>query len=340
MKTMKPQHTIFYSWQSDLPKDTNQNAIRQALRDASSQVENEFEDIRIDLDEATRDASGSPNIPKMILEKIEICDIFICDLTTINANTKDKRPVPNPNVLIELGYAVATIGWDRIILVFNKIYGTFPNDLPFDIDRHRATPFSIKDKKDNNGKSQLSSVLKDAIKAIIEKAPLKPHEKKKLTPEQRKRELDISNLKLALSTIHIPTFDHFIEEFPSRIPRRIFYFKDYFASTLESNIFFIYDSELLDKLNKLKSNWIKSLSYAQHYNPDGSDRYYSFYTPGDIFPSEKAEKDFYMLVNLRAELDKDLKNLLKYIRNNYLEVDVEEASKNAFENYKNDFDKE
>lgn len=31
-------------------------------------------------------------------------------------------------------------------MLFTELHGVFPNDLPFDIDRHRATPFKITDK--------------------------------------------------------------------------------------------------------------------------------------------------------------------------------------------------
>ena len=338
---MKPIHTIFYSWQSDLPKDTNLNAIRQSLRDASSLVESEIEDTRIDVDEATRDTTGSPNIPKTIFDKISASDIFICDLTTINTVAPtDFRRVPNPNVLIELGYAIATLGWERIIMVFNEVHGTFPTDLPFDIDRHRSTPFKIKDKKDNNGKSQLSQVMKVAIQAIILKAPLKPDEKRKETPEQKKRNIDVSNLKWALNTIHIPTFDHFLEEIPDKIIGKIFYFKDSFVSVLDSNTFHIYDQELLKLITKFKNNWTKSLSFYQHYGPDGSGKNYRFYLVLDTFQSEQAEKDFNTIVKVRLELEKDFKDLLQFVRNNYLEIDLDETSKNAFESYKTDMENE
>jgi hypothetical protein len=337
---MKPIHTIFYSWQSDSPRETNQNAIRQSLRSASNSIEDEYTDTRVEIDEATRDAPGSPNIPKMIFEKIDMCDVFICDLTTINSLCKDVRPTPNPNVLIELGYAIATIGWDRIILVFNKKYGTFPDDLPFDIDRHRAIPFSVQNKNDNNGKNNLAAILKEAIKKIIDKSPLMPHEKKKLTPEQRKKELDISNLKQALSSIHIPTFDHFIEEAPNRLSRRIFFFKDYFASILDSNTFHVYDQIAFEKLTKLRDNWEKALSYGQHYGPDGTGKYYSYYIPMDVFPNRQSELDFYELERLRLEINENFKDLLQYIRHNYLEIDIEETSNNAFEIYKENFEKD
>ena len=37
--------SIFYSWQSDLPKETNQNGIRQCLRSSLNLVEESFEDF-------------------------------------------------------------------------------------------------------------------------------------------------------------------------------------------------------------------------------------------------------------------------------------------------------
>ncbi len=336
---MKPIHTIFYSWQSDLPKETNLSAVRQSLRNASNFVEIEIEDTRIEIDEATRDTAGSPNVPKTIFDKISASDIFICDLTTINASAPiEFKRVPNPNVLIELGYAIATLGWERIIMVFNEAHGIFPTDLPFDIDRHRSTPFKIMDKKDNDGKSKLSQVMKIAIQTIINKAPLKPDEKRKETPEEKKRSIDVSNLKWALNTIHIPTFDYFIEEIPDKIIGRIFYFKDGFVSILDSNTFHIYDQELLKRLVKFKDNWLKSLSFYQHYGPDGSGRNYRFHLILDTFQSDQAEKDFNILAKIRLELEKDFKDLLQFVRHNYLEIDLAETSKNAFESYKIDLE--
>ena len=57
---MTSTHTIFYSWQSDLPKDGNLNGIRQSLRNAANEIENSDDEVRLNLDEATRDTSGIP----------------------------------------------------------------------------------------------------------------------------------------------------------------------------------------------------------------------------------------------------------------------------------------
>lgn len=65
---------------------------------------------------------------------------------------------PNPNVLIELGYAARVIGWENIICITNLKYGT-PQRMPFDIAHHRMTTYSL----DNEEKS----VVKKRISGII-----------------------------------------------------------------------------------------------------------------------------------------------------------------------------
>jgi hypothetical protein len=98
---------VFYAWQSDSQTASNRALIRPALRTASNAVESQAGiPLRIDIQEATRDEPGSPNIPTLILSKIESSDIFICDISTINRDAPDEfRRIPNPNVTFELGYA-------------------------------------------------------------------------------------------------------------------------------------------------------------------------------------------------------------------------------------------
>ena len=63
--------------------------------------------------------------------------MFVADLTFIgktaqaDANKPDKL-LPNPNVLLELGYATAKIGWERVVLVLNTAYGD-PDNPMFDL---------------------------------------------------------------------------------------------------------------------------------------------------------------------------------------------------------------
>jgi hypothetical protein len=330
---MTKTFTIFYSWQSDLPKATNQNGIRKSLRSAINHVEDKLIDSKIDIDEATRNTTGSPNIPQTIFTKITNSDIFICDLTTINNESEKFRKVSNPNVLIELGYAIATLGWERIIMLFNTNFGSFPDDLPFDIDRHRASSFSIKDNSDKEGKSKLTQLLNIAIFPILKECPLKPAELKSLSPKERQRELDIKNLEWLMSSINIQIFDNFIDLMPTILLSNILYYKDWFHNITISNRFHIYDKKLNDLIYSFDENWEKSVSLDKYYISNSSGKSYSFNIPFDVFPDKQTEEDFRNLTEVCIELKKNFKDLLTYIRQEYLEIDLELTSKKAKEDY-------
>lgn len=330
----KSKITIFYSWQSDLSKETNQNGIRFSIKSAILLIETMIDDLNITLEEATSNTPGSPYIPGKIVEKISKSDVFICDLTPIGESFDKKKKIANPNVLIELGCAVAELGWDRVIILVNTNHGKLPDDLPFDVDKHRATLFKINDKSDKNGKAQLTQTLRDAIKIIIEKSPKKPHEKKIINPEEKKRNLDIEKLRWILSTIHIPTFDSFLSEAPELLIYNQLHYFEGFNAVLKSNEFYLYDKVLLKKIEKVFFLLNKSLSYGHHYNYLSNAKMSKFTFPAyEQKDYEEAKADFQMLIENVDELKKDFKDLISYIRENYLEIDLKETSKKAFEDY-------
>jgi hypothetical protein len=74
-----------------------------------------------------------------ILEKIKNCDIFLPDLTFVSKfedGEKKGQPAPNPNVLIEFGYALRTKGHHFLMPVMNVAFGG-PHGLPFDMGHLR-----------------------------------------------------------------------------------------------------------------------------------------------------------------------------------------------------------
>lgn len=128
--------TIFYSWQSDIKASRNfisncLNRLRKKMRDV----------VLCDIDRDTQGLAGAPDIGDSIYEKIDSADIFIADVTIINQDYTGQK-TPNPNVMIELGYAIKALGWDRIILLYNKDYGEI-EELPFDINHRRITSFEL-----------------------------------------------------------------------------------------------------------------------------------------------------------------------------------------------------
>jgi hypothetical protein len=180
--------TIFYSWQSDLPNNINRGFIKDALEKAIKRVTEALqleEAPRIEQD--TSGVPGSPEIVNTILEKIEKCTVFIPDLTIV-AHTDKKEPSPNPNVLIEYGYALKTLGAERIISVMNEAFGSAENSLPFDL-KHRRFPirYNLKEEASEEErkkeKENLISNLENALKTTIEAGLLERKPKHEKAPE-------------------------------------------------------------------------------------------------------------------------------------------------------------
>jgi len=163
--------TVFYSWQSDSPKHTNRDFIEEAAQIAIEQiVSNNQLSIDAALDRDTQDIPGSPAIADAILHKINQCGVFLCDVTLISPKNAP-RLTPNPNVMIELGYAIAKIGWERIICVMNEEFGG-PSKLPFDLQhrrwpiRYRLSPNTDASPR-NEEKQQLVQNLELALRTVL-----------------------------------------------------------------------------------------------------------------------------------------------------------------------------
>jgi hypothetical protein len=138
---------IFYSWQSDLPGKTNRWFILDALEKAAKAIRNDasLQEMPI-VDRDTQDVPGAPDIAQTILGKIEQADVFVCDVSNINREAVSPqsrlRPTPNPNVLLELGYALKALGSGRILLILNTAFGEI-EDLPFDLRTKRIIRYAM-----------------------------------------------------------------------------------------------------------------------------------------------------------------------------------------------------
>lgn len=75
---------------------------------------------------------------------------------------------PNPNVLVELGYAVKTLGWERVICLCNTDFG---KEYPFDIAHNRITGFSLDGKNKNEVMSKIAEIIFINIRDIRKKMP-------------------------------------------------------------------------------------------------------------------------------------------------------------------------
>ena len=162
--------TIFFSWASDFNAQKSHKKFitnclkivskRLGIKELIIQQKNDdnqsFRDyiLRSDGDVEVTDSVvgeiGSPDIAYTIFDRISKCSKYVCDVSIALEN--DKRKSPNPNVLIELGYAIRVLGWKNIILFYdlgerqsNGKYMYKLEDLPFDIRQHSPITFIGKD---------------------------------------------------------------------------------------------------------------------------------------------------------------------------------------------------
>lgn len=134
---------IFWSWQSDRPGNISRHLVREALELAVASLNEELAveepDREASIDHDRKGVPGSPDLAAVILEKIRNSDIFVADVTPVGTTPNDPaKKLMNPNVAIELGYALHTITDRRMIMVMNAAFGGRA-DLPFDL-QHKAGP--------------------------------------------------------------------------------------------------------------------------------------------------------------------------------------------------------
>lgn len=160
---------IFYSWQSDLPNATNRGFIKSALEKAAAAIRNDtsIEDApRVTHD--TEGIPGAPEIPSTIFSRIESANVVVCDVSLINPDCGNRR-TPNPNVLVELGYALRACTSERVIMVMNTHYGDMQS-LPFDLSRRRVISYEAREDEADRSevKRELAKKLEVAIRIVLD----------------------------------------------------------------------------------------------------------------------------------------------------------------------------
>ena len=172
----KPKQTVFYSWQSDsMPKANRyfiQTALNRAIKVLASKDSIAVEPV---LDSDTRNVAGAPKIADTIFTKIDAAAIFVADVTIISRTrgktVKERKALPNPNVLVELGYALKVLGDERLVLIANTAFGRI-EDLPFDLLGRRTLPYTLREKDlEQNAEGQrVRKQVRDQLQLALETA--------------------------------------------------------------------------------------------------------------------------------------------------------------------------
>lgn len=173
-------YTIFYSWQSDLPNGDTRGLIGDSIDAAVKSLRGT---ATVHADRDTKGEFGSPDIVQTIFSKIDECDVFVADVSAVTTyhpvekagedeGTDEEKPkrikaTPNANVMIELGYATQVVGWENIICIMNDDYN-HDGEIPFDIEHHRLTHFSLKDKSKADVRKELRDIIASTVMNVME----------------------------------------------------------------------------------------------------------------------------------------------------------------------------
>lgn len=161
---------VFWSWQSDTPSAIGRTFITKVLTKALKEISQEHalsEADRYEVDHDTKNVPGWVSIAETIFRKVDEATIFVADVTPTIISASGKKS-PNPNVLIELGYAIKSLGEESIILIWNDADQPKPEELPFDI-RHRRGPISYR-LNDTASKDEIKQQTETLIRSL--KGPL------------------------------------------------------------------------------------------------------------------------------------------------------------------------
>lgn len=323
---------VFFAWQSDLDSSTHRNAIRRALRDAKSRIERKCPSIRIKLDEALRESTGSPNISLDVQGRLQRADIVVADVTTVTRH-KAKRPCPNPNVTFELGLGAETVGWNRIIMLFNTATIDPTNKLPFDFAQNRLSTYSMDRDANPDQRKRLGDLVHAALRAIVEQAPLKPSQERGKTSAQIKRERDVRTLRWVMEHLHVPTVDRVIVNLPLHIFDRDFWFHEHLNGAVLSATFHLYDRKMEKALRNLQRQWSRAFSEGEAYTDmiGGGGHIFSRAISGGYGSTGQDRWD--RIEAARHEMHTALTKIVKHVRKRYVEIDIDDTNRTAWNTY-------
>jgi len=169
--------SVFYSWQSEAPEAVNRYFIRDALKEAMRVIQKEYDlEERPEIDHDTKGIPGIPDIMHTIFSKIEVSSAFVADVSFTSQSTKG-RLCANANVLIELGFALHSLGDERLILVMNDVFGSPEAQMPFNLAARRwPITFTLPSDADKETHKQvlgdLISKLSHALKVMADSGVL------------------------------------------------------------------------------------------------------------------------------------------------------------------------
>jgi hypothetical protein len=185
----------------------------------------------------------------------------------------------------------------------------------------------------------LASTLTDALTAVIQHDPTRPDAEHTFDPEAKRRRHDINTLTAVLSTMHMPSLDQFIEETPRMVRDSILFHWENFRSVVENSLFHVYDPPLRGLIDEIHEAWATALAHSSEYYPTHGGTYV-FANVGDLPLNDRQQEHWDAVNEARSRLALALPRFLTYIREEYLEVDIEGGNREAWLKWKQELERD
>ncbi|MDQ5938282.1 MAG: hypothetical protein QG574_5645 [Cyanobacteriota bacterium erpe_2018_sw_21hr_WHONDRS-SW48-000092_B_bin.40] len=141
----------------------------------------------------------------------------------------------------------------------------------------------------------------------------------------------LPNLKRA--ALHVPTLNEFIQDLPRYLHDRIFHFWESFKGVVRTPLFHVYDKKIEELLVSICDSWETCLSFPGRYHSAPGGSVHIFANPGDAPLDKGQELDWNEINKARSLMAAKFYKLLEVIRNEYIEIDIDLLSKNAWKEY-------
>jgi hypothetical protein len=235
-------------------------------------------------------------------------------------------------VIFELGYAVATLGWDRIVLLFNGAVGEFPGDLPFDLAGNRASRYDLALGDPTAQRDKLDKLVEVAVRAVVDKNPKRPAELKGLSRERIEHDRDVENMRWLMETLHLPTLEQHINDLPKQVTDRAMWFHEHYRGVASNPLFNVYDAVLNGAVERLLRAWDAAMAHGTQYTATSQGRYV-FVSLGDAQLSQDRQVAWDAIEAAREEMAAAASTILERVRSAYLEIDIQQTNQRAWGEY-------
>lgn len=114
---------------------------------------------------------------------------------------------------------------------------------------------------------------------------------------------------------------------------RVLHFYEGFHGTRHAQLFHLFDADLLARVDAFDRAWTHTVSFGTRYERVRGTDHYIFTVPFNRAWTKQEEKAWKEIEKGLKDLYAAMKNLLQYIRANYLEIDIDDLNKAAWKEY-------